>query len=118
VQTRDTNDVFYTTVFKADEKVCEALLKREMGNQTGLKWKQVEPIPDTSYRPVEIDSPFGKVKIFIIPEEGRKLTPTTHDAKYVQIVKCGIEESYGGEMKEVNLKALCRALREGNPSQV
>ena len=105
-------------MFKADKKVYEALLKREMGNQAALKWKQVEPIPDTSYRPVEIDSPFGKVKIFVIPEEGRKLTPATHDAKYVQIVKCGIEESYKGEMKEVNLKALYRTLRESNPGQV
>lgn len=116
VQTKDSNDVFYTTVFEVDEKVYEAMLKREMGNQTAEKWKRKEPIPDTSYRPVEIDGPFGKVEIFVIPEEGRQLTPTTHDAEYVQTVKRGIEQSYQGEMNEANLKALYRAVRESNRS--
>jgi len=114
VLTRDSNDVFYTTVFEVDEKVYEALLKREMGNQTAVKWKRNEPILDTSYRPIEMDSQFGKVKMFIIPEEGRQLTQTTYDAEYVKVVNCGIEESYEGEMKEVNLKALERAVRESS----
>ena len=112
VQTGDQDDVFYTTVFEVDEKVYEALLKREMGNQTAMRWKRNESIPDTSYRPIKIDSKFGKVNIFIIPETGRILTPTTHNADYVKIVKRGIEESYQGEMKGVNLKALEKAVQE------
>lgn len=116
VQTGDSNDIFYTTVFEVDENVYEELLKREMGNQTAIRWKRKKSIPDTSYRPIEIDSSFGEVKIFIIPEEGRKLTPTTHEAGYVKIVKLGIEEGYEGEMKEANLKALERALQESSQS--
>lgn len=62
VQTRDTNDVFYTTLFEMDEKVYEALLKREMGNQTAEKWKRKEPIPDTSYRPIKLTAHMEKSK--------------------------------------------------------
>lgn len=95
----------------------EEFLKREMGNHMVMKWKRNEPLPDPSYRPVELGSSFGKVKIFVIPEKGRKITPTAHDAEYVQIVKQGIEESYEGKMKAANVKALERAVRESNRSR-
>ena len=113
VQTKDDNDIFYTMVFEVDEKVFDCILEREMGRYAD-KWKLDKPIPDMVYRPVEMNSPFGKTKMFVIPDEGRKLTPTTKSATYVEIVRLGIEESFEDKMKETNLKALDIAINESN----
>lgn len=113
VQTQDHNDVYYTTVFEVDDNVYEHLLTREMGSEKA-KWKRKEPISDRSFRPKKLDSKFGEVEIFVIPEKGRSLAATTVYSKYVQIVKCGIEKSYKGKMEEVNFRALYRAVKESN----
>ncbi len=112
-ETKNLDDIFYTIVFEVDAKVFEYLLKREMGKNAN-KWELGKPIPETSYRPVEMSSCFGKTMMFVIPDKGRKLTPTTKDTKYVNIVKCGIEENFKNEMREKNLKALDKAIKESN----
>ncbi len=115
VHTDCAEDIYFTTLFKVDDAVYEAISEREMGKNTYQKWKKGEKIANTSYRPVELDSKFGKVVIFIIPESGRVRTPATEESSYVKIVTEGIEFSYAGEMKDTNLKALEGAIRESKP---
>lgn len=112
VQTENAQDIYYTTLFEVDNTVYEALLHREMGKAICEKWKRGETIPDTSYRPVELDSHYGKAVVFTIPEAGRVPTPTTSESKYVRTVKKGIEALYQGEMRDRNLKALEGAVNE------
>jgi hypothetical protein len=112
VKTGNARDVYYTTLFEVGDEVYEALLQREMGKTTCEKWKKREPIPDTSYRPIELDTKIGKSTIFIIPEAGRVTTPTSGKTRYVKAVKKGIEGLYHGEMRETNLNALKRAIEE------
>ena len=111
-RTNREEDAYYTTVFEVDEKVFDALLRREMGETNTERFKQGDAIPYESHRPVSLDSRYGPTVIFLIPPEGTKRSSTTWNAEYVRIVKKGIEESYRGKMLQTNLQALRRAVEE------
>lgn len=111
VRTSDEGDVFYTTVLQVDDEVYRKLLEREMGESTSKRHQRGESISLDSYRPVALDSRYGQTEIFIIPK-ARGPNPTNWNAAYVQVVKHGIEESYEGEKREANLRALRRAVAE------
>ncbi len=112
VQTSREEDVFYTTVYEVSNKVYMEILKREMGPRLAARWMRGDPLPDSSYRPLELDGKYGKTWLFIIPEEGRRTTLTTEEASYVRSVRQGIEQRYVGEKKEADLRALKRAIAE------
>lgn len=112
VCTGNSNDVYYTTVYQVNKATYDMLLEREMGKQTSEKWKRGDPIDHNSYRPILLDSDFGKCTIFLIPEKGRKSVSTTFNSVYVKLIKRGIEESYSGIQLKENLTALKRAVLE------
>jgi len=114
VHTGNPEDVYYTTVYEVDDNAYVDIMEREMGEQTAKIWKQGKRIGANNYRPIQLDSEFGKTEIFIIPDEGRKITKTNWEAGYVKTVRDGIEESYKDKpiQIEANLKALKRAVEE------
>ncbi len=112
VETGNNQDVYYTKVYKVDKKAFNAIMDREMGQESAEKWRQKKPIDSDSYRPVKMPSEFGDTTIFLIPEEGRQPTPTNTEAKYVNTVRKGIPESFKEEKQETNLGALERAILE------
>ena len=114
VYTGNQSDVYYTSIYEVDDCAYCRIMDREMGKITSNKWKHYEQIKDDSYRPKQLDSRFGKTDIFIIPEEGRKLTETCGEAKYVKVVRAGIKENYKNmpTMMEANLNVLKRAIEE------
>ncbi len=94
VNTGNSEDVYYTTIFKVDDNAYCEVMKREMGKDNAEKWKQCKLIPLNAYRPKTLDSSFDKTEVFLIPEEERKPTQTHWEADYVKIVREGIGESY------------------------
>lgn len=115
VYTGNPKDIFYTTVYVVDGLAYKLIMKREMGHQTVRKWQHGRDLKQTSYRPIQLNSTFGITDIFIIPEEGRKhtkRTQTTFRENYVVIVRDGIEESYRGRQREINLQVLKKAVKE------
>jgi len=113
VKTGSSTDVYYTKVYEVDKKAFYAIMDREMGSETARKFICGKRIKPNDYRPVKMSSEeFGETYIFVIPEEGRQPTPTNSEKPYVRIVREGIYESFGGKEREVNLKALERAVIE------
>jgi hypothetical protein len=112
VKTGNPTHVYYTKVYEVDKKAFYAIMIREMGLETARKFMCGKRIKPDDYRPVKMSSEFGETYIFVIPEEGRRLTLTNSEAPYVRIVREGIYESFSGGEREVNLKALERAIVE------
>jgi len=110
VKTGDPTDIYYTKVYEVNCEAFYAIMDREMGRGTARKWICSESIELDNYRPVKMESELGETHLFIIPEEGRKPTPTNESSNYVQIVRDGIFESFSGEERDINLKALEKAV--------
>jgi len=112
VKTGNPTNVYYTKVYEVDKKAFYAIMIREMGLETAWNFMCGKRIKPDDYRPVKMSSEFGETYIFVIPEKGRRLTPTNSEAPYVRIVREGIYESFSRGEREVNLKALNRAIVE------
>jgi len=112
VDTGNLKDVFYSTVYRVNNATYDMLMEREMGKQTSEKWKRGNSINHNNYRPVLLDSEYGKCHIFLIPEKGRTRVSTTFNSDYVMLITMGIEESYSGIQLKENLTALKRAVFE------
>ncbi len=115
VQTENSKDMYYTTIFEVDEKAYKAIMIREMGKRNADKWNQNKPneIEADSYIPFPLKSRFGDTVVFIIQKK-RTLTPTRWNTKYVRTVREGIEEGYKDMAMEkaTNNNALTRAIKE------
>ena len=118
VWTGNQKDVYYTTVYQVDTAGYDAVMKREMGENTAKKWKQGEAVKD-SYRPFILASDFGDTVVFIIPCDERQLTPSNRQTKYYKTVKEGIEENYeySPNMKAKNLEAFEKAVDESQTAK-
>jgi len=118
VETGNHADIYWTKVYEVDDEAFNAIMDREMGRETARKWLCGKRIKPDSYRPIKMDSELGETYLFIILEEGRKLTPTSESSKYVQIVREGICESFSGEERDINLKALEKAVIESKKQRL
>ena len=114
VQTNDSNDVYYTYVYEADNDAYVDIMSREMGRTNIENRKNSEQAKFNSYRPVQLESNLGTARIFVIPKNERIPNTTSWDAEYVIIVRKGIETSFKNrpKEKEANLWALKRAVEE------
>lgn len=114
VYTGNQKDVYYTTVYEVDASAYEKVTNREMGEDTGEKWRRGRQVCDNSYRPIQLYSEFGISDIFIILFEGRKKKEANSEDKYVSQVREGIKEAYKEKPTRLkaNLKALDRAIKE------
>ena len=116
VQTNNSNDVYYTSVYEVDADTHNEIMRREMGQGNVEKWKHDEPAKFNSYSPHQLQSNLGTTEVFIIPETEQLPTPTNWEAEYVVIVRRGIEESFKDmpKEKEVNLQVLKKAVEESS----
>jgi len=114
VQTNDSNDVYFTTVYEVDQDAYIEIMRREMGQLNIEKQRNSQAVKFNSYRPFQLESNLGATHIFIIPENERLPIATSGEAEYVVIVRRGIEESFKDMPKEkdVNLQALKKAVEE------
>ena len=114
VQTNDSNDVYYTYVYEADNEAYAEIMNREMGRANIENRKNSEQPKFNSYRPVQLESNMGTTRIFIIPKNERIPNTTSWDAEYVTIVRRGIEQSFKNKPTEkaVNLEALKKAVEQ------
>jgi hypothetical protein len=114
VQTNDSNDVYYTCVYEADNEAYTDIMNREMGRANIENRKNSEQPKFNSYRLVQLESNLGTTRIFLIPKNERVPNTTSWDAEYVVIVRRGIEVSFKDQPieKEANLWALKRAVEE------
>jgi hypothetical protein len=110
VNTNSKEDIYYTKVYKTDEKAFETIMEREMGPKTADKWRRERIVNSNSYKPMAMSSDFGETCIFLIPEEGHQNTSTNIKAKYVNIVKDGIIHSFQGRKRKNNLRVLFQAI--------
>ena len=120
VQTNDSNDVYYTYVYEADNEAYADIMNREMGRANIENRKNSEQAKFNSYRPVQLESNLGTTRIFIIPKNERIPNTTSWDAEYVVIVRRGIEQSFKKwpTEKAINLEALKKAVeRSGQKIQ-
>ena len=114
VQTNDSNDVYYTCVYDVDNEAYADIMTREMGLANIENRKNSGQDKFNSYRPLQLESPLGTTRIFVIPKNERVPNTTSWDAPYVVIVRKGIEARFTNRAKEkeVNLLALKRAVEE------
>jgi hypothetical protein len=114
VQTNDSNDVYYTCVYEADNDAYSDIMSIEMGQANIENRKNSEQVKFNSYRLVQLESNVGTTRIFIIPKNERIPNTTSWEAPYVVIVRKGIEMSFKNrpDVKEANLWALKRAVEE------
>jgi len=114
VQTNDSNDVYYTCVYEADNEAYADIMSREMGRANIENRRSSVQAKFNSYTPIQLGSNFGTGRIFIIPKNERIPNTTSWDAKYVVIVRKGIETTFKDhpKEKEANLRALKRAVEE------
>lgn len=118
VETKNKKEIFYTKVFKVDQKALKAITEREMGPKTARKRQKGELIDLNSYRPIKMCSKLGETTIFLIPQEGRRLTATNKRADYVRIVKQGIKRCFEGPKLANNLRMLANAVEQSQPEEI
>lgn len=112
VESKSPNDIYYTKVYRVDQKGFDAIMKREIGEKTTEKWRRKIKLPFNSYRPVELSSEFGKTTIFLIPKRERLPTPTSTETNYVKTVQKGIRESFKRQKQKANLQMLEQAVKQ------
>jgi len=114
VQTHDSSDVYYTCVYEVDAETYAEIMLLEMGQGNAGKCRQSQAVKFNSYRPLRLESNLGTTEVFVIPKTEQLSPSTSWDAKYVTIVRQGIEESFKEfpKEREVNLQALKKAVEE------